>query len=255
MNLPPANAAEENKKMTQVPIIYENAAMVAVNKPAGLSVHADGKTSAETLVDWIVQKYPDSETVGEPLTLSDGSVIHRAGIVHRLDKDTSGVLLVAKNQEMFEYLKKQFQERLVEKEYRAIVHGHIAEKKGVIETPIGRDIKNFKIRAVGFRARGALREARTEYAVLGASALFSYLSVRPKTGRTHQIRVHLKSIGHPIVCDPLYAPRRACPFEMGRLALHARTITIRMPEGATLLLEAPIPDDFERAIKTLRLDI
>lgn len=232
-------------------IIYEDNNILAINKPSGLVVHSDGKTNIKTLVDWIVSRYPEMEKIGEPLTLSSGEIIHRAGIVHRLDKDTSGVLIVAKNQETFLFLKKQFQSGTIKKEYRTIVYGLVKEKNGVIETPIGRSAKDFRIRSTDARARGLKRKALTEYTVLAFSDSFSYLSVYPKTGRTHQIRVHLKSIQHPVLCDILYAPRRACPPEIGRLALHAHKIQARLPNETVLIIEAPLPDDFKNALHAL----
>ena len=234
-------------------IIYEDDAVLAVNKPPGLVVHSDGKIDEQTLVDFIVGIHPEMEKIGEPLKLSSGKTIHRGGVVHRLDKETSGVIVFAKNQETFLFLKKQFQERDVKKEYRAIVHGALKEKKGVIDAPIGRSARDFRARAVGVSARGVRRPARTEYTVRAEAPPFSYLSVFPRTGRTHQIRVHLKSIGHPVVCDRLYAPRRACPGEIGRLALHAWSIELKTPHGLFLHLEAPLPDDFEKILGALNI--
>ncbi len=234
-----------------IQIIYDDEDIIAVNKPAGLSVHPDGKTKQQTLTDWLMEKYPEIEKVGEPLKLSSGKTIHRAGIVHRLDKDTSGVMVVAKNQKTFLSLKKQFQDRDVRKEYRVIVHGVPKEKKGVIDLPIGRSAKDFRTKSTTPNVRGEMREAATEYSILSAGEDFSSLAVLPRTGRTHQIRVHLKSIGHPVVCDKLYAPKRKCPEEMGRLALHAHMLTIKSHEGVLLHFEAPLPEDFNRMIDTL----
>jgi len=227
-----------------ISIIYEDKNIIAVNKPSGLVVHATGKGETETLVDWVTLRYPEMEKVGEPLTLSSGGIIHRAGIVHRLDKDTSGILIIAKNQNTFLFLKKQFQRREVQKTYKAIVHGVIKVKRGEINFPIGRSAKRFDLRSADARAKGPKREAITEYAVLESTDSFSYLSIIPKTGRTHQIRVHLKSIGHPVLCDVLYAPKRECPKEMGRLALHAFSLKFETVQGASLRLEAPIPKNF-----------
>ena len=234
-----------------VGIIYEDNNILAVNKPSGLVVHSDGKTQGETLVNFNVQRNPHAEKIGEPLTLSSGKVIHRAGIVHRLDKETSGVIVIAKNQETFLFIKKQFQARTVKKEYHAIVYDAILKKRGMIDAPIGRSAKNFKARSTHESARGLKREAQTEYITLARSPLYSYLSVYPRTGRTHQVRVHLQSIGHPVLCDGLYASKRACPKEMGRLALHARTLTMRTLEGAILAFEAPLPEDFKNALTVL----
>ncbi len=229
--------------------IYEDKNIIAVNKPSGLTVHGTGKADEKTLTDWMIARYPEIEKVGEPLKLSSGKIIHRAGLIHRLDKDTSGVILFAKNQDTFLFFKKQFQSGEIKKEYRAIVHGYVKEKSGIIDTPIGRSAKHFNMRGTGFHAKGLKREAVTEYEALSRAELYSYMSVFPKTGRTHQIRVHFKSMGHPILCDPLYAPRRKCPKEMGRLALHAHKLQVKFSDGQSHYFEAPIPDDFKRALK------
>lgn len=240
-------------RIKDVAILYEDENIIVVNKPSGLTVHGTGKANEQTLIDWVIEKFPRIEKVGEPLKLSSGKVIHRAGLLHRLDKDTSGVILFAKNQETFLFLKKQFQSQKIKKEYRAIVYGAVKEMTGVIDTPIGRSVKHFNMRGVGLHTKGLKREAVTEYRILARTEQYSYMSVFPKTGRTHQIRVHLKSIGHPVLCDPLYARRRKCPEEMGRLALHAHKIQTKFQNNKIHYLEAPLPDDFKRALKVFNL--
>jgi len=224
-------------------IVYEDENIIAVNKPAGLTVHPDGKRAKPTLVDWISEKHPEMKSVGES---SD-----RPGIVHRLDKETSGILLLAKNQETFLFLKKQFQEQEVKKTYKAIVYGVLKEGKGIIDMPIARSAKDFRQKSAQGRMRGKARRAITEYEVLAKGSEYSFVEVYPKTGRTHQIRVHFKSIGHPIVCDSLYAPKRECPKELGRLALHAFALEFKTPQGTMLRLEAPLPDDIKQTIAVL----
>lgn len=235
----------------EIPIIYEDESILAVNKPAGLLVHSDGKSDEPTLVDWILEKYPALKTVGEPLILSDGAKILRPGIVHRLDKETSGVLVIAKTPEAFAHLKKQFQHREMEKTYRAFVHGRVKNDSGVIEKPIGKSRSDFRKWSAEYGARGELRDALTEYTVLKRGSEVTYLEARPKTGRTHQIRVHLKAVGHPVVCDILYAPKKKCILGFTRLALHAHTLTLTTLSGTRLKLEAPLPEDFLRAEKDL----
>lgn len=234
-----------------IPVIYEDENMIAVNKPAGLVVHPDGRTKEYTLSDWVVAHYPETREVGEPIKLSHGGQIPKHGIVHRLDRDTSGIMVIAKNQEAFLFLKKQFQGREVSKSYRAIVYGRVKEKNGVINKAIGKSRSDFRQWSAEKNARGVLREAVTEYEVLENSPQFSYLALYPKTGRTHQIRVHLKSIGHPVLCDKLYAEKRLCAGGMGRTALHASFISLRTPEGVMITVEAPLPEDFENALAEL----
>lgn len=227
-------------------IIYEDEDIIAVNKPAGISVHPDRYHKEDTLIQMMAGQFPEIEGVGEdPM---------RPGLVHRLDKDTSGILLVARNQKAFEYLKKQFQERLVAKEYLALVVGKIKEKRGAINLPIGRSKNDPTKRAAEGSMRGIVREARTDYEVMEYFGDdFTFIRALPKTGRTHQIRVHLKAIGHPLVCDKLYAGKRfICPFGLERHFLHASSLELLLPSGSTMRLEADIPPDLEAVLKGLR---
>lgn len=242
--------------MNKPEILYEDTDIVAINKPVGAVVHGDGKTERETLVDWFVSQYPDSKEVGEPLVSSDGTVIEKPGIVHRLDKDTSGVMLLAKTQEGFEHLKRQFKNREIEKVYHAFVYNNIKEDRLVIDEPIGRSAKHIKRQAVGKAARGTLREAVTEVTVLGRCVVgggvhSTYIEARPKTGRMHQIRVHLQSIDRPLVADPIYAANREPILGFERLALHAKAISFTTVAGEQKTVEAPLPKDFEAAVSCI----
>ena len=234
-----------------IPILYEDGDVVVVNKPSGLVVHSDGKTKEPTLADdWVLTHYPETKNVGEPF-VKDGVTIPRPGIVHRLDRATSGALVIAKNERAFEHLKRQFQEREVTKTYNAFVYGAMKEEDGVIDRPIGKSASDFRLRSAQRGARGVLREAVTEYTVLSRGADASFLEIRPKTGRTHQIRVHLKAINHPVVCDTLYAPKRPPLFGFSRLALHARSIAFKTIGGEMVTVEAPLPEDFVAARKRI----
>ena len=228
-------------------IIYEDEHILVLNKPAGLVVHADGKTKEETLCDWVLENYPEMENVGEPIDTGE-SIIKRPGIVHRLDRETSGAIVLAKDQETFYFLKEQFQNREIEKVYNAVVWGNIKQDKGVIDAPIGRSGKDFRQWSAMRGARGQLREALTEYKVLSrfeeGGEKFVFLEVRPKTGRTHQIRVHMKYLNNPLVCDSLYAESRPCVLGFNRVALHARQITLEIPDKGRKTFEAPFPEDF-----------
>lgn len=232
----------------EIPILFEDDDVLVVNKPSGLVVHPDGKTDESTLVDWLLEHYPDIAGVGEPLRLSNGGIIDRPGIVHRLDRETSGALIVAKNQSAFEYLKAQFQNREVEKTYRAFLYGVLKDEHGVIDRPIGKSAKDFRLRSAQRGARGLLREALTEYRVLKRGKEVTYVEARPKTGRTHQLRAHFKAIHHPVVCDRLYASKQKCLLGFERLALHAQAIALTAPNGSRLAVEAPLPTDFVRAL-------
>jgi 23S rRNA pseudouridine1911/1915/1917 synthase len=233
----------------KIKIVYEDENVIAVSKPAGLLVHGDGKSNEHTLSDWILENHPEMEGVGEPTPSAQD--ILRPGIVHRLDRDTSGILIIAKNQATHAFLKKQFQGREVKKVYKGIVYGNLRDDEGVIESPIGMSNKRFGLRsAIG--PKGKLREAVTEYKVLKRfGKKYTFLEIRPRTGRMHQIRVHLQSIGHPVLCDPLYAPKRECLPEIGRLALHAASLEVTLPTGTTARFEADLPEDFERVLAKL----
>ncbi len=232
-------------------VIYEDSDILAVNKPAGLLTHGDGRSEAQTLADWVIEHCLAIEGVGEPMRLADGRVLARPGVVHRLDRETSGVMLIAKTQEAFAYLKQAFQTREIEKTYNAFVHGVPRERSGTIARPIGRSRSDFRKYSAERGARGKLRDALTEYRILEAAGGFSFVEARPKTGRTHQIRVHFKATGHPLVCDRRYAPRRACALGLTRLALHARQLSLVTLSGVRLTLEAPLPEDFEQALVLL----
>lgn len=231
-----------------IQVLYEDDHILALNKPAHMLVHADGRSNEETLVDWLEQTYPTLEGVGETERLVSGEIVVRSGIVHRLDKDTSGVILIPKNQECFLHLKKQFQDRTIKKIYKAFVYDNIKEDKGVIERPIGRSPKDFRQWSAENNARGELREAKTEWEKVISTKKVAFLTIFPHTGRTHQIRVHLKYIEHPIVADPLYAPNRDKLLHFERLALHSHTITFKDCGGKEHTVEAPYPEDFVRAI-------
>lgn len=241
-------------------IIFENEEVVVLNKPAGLVVHSDGKTDEPALTDWILEKYPETKDVGEP-AFYDGKEIARPGIVHRIDRETSGVIVVAKTQESFLNLKKQFQKREVTKTYNAFLYGVPKNKSGVIDLPIGRSKSDFKQWSAQNNTRGELRDAVTDYKVLKKNDNFTYIEASPKTGRTHQIRVHFKAINHPVVCDKIYASKReltqirdsagGCGLGFKRLALHARTLSFKLQNGEIITAEAELPQDFQNALTTL----
>jgi len=230
-------------------ILYEDEYVVVIDKPVGLVVHADGRTDEPTVVDWVQETYPEMNDVGEPLVLADARVIKRPGVVHRLDRETSGILVLAKTQESFLFLKKQFKQHTILKTYNAFVYGKMKEERGLISRPIGRSANDFRRWSAQRGARGKMREAVTEFSTLEVSKEASFIEVRPKTGRTHQIRVHMKAINHPVVCDKLYAPKKDFLLGFSRLALHSRKIELMLPDGKQISVEAPFPTDFEEALE------
>lgn len=220
----------------------------------------------ETLVDFLLEKFPEIKGVGDlPAEASTkAGELYRPGIVHRLDKDTSGVMVVARNQKSFEELKELFKNRRVEKIYWAIVCGKPKEKSGIISLPIGRLMRNPLKRGVETeksRVRGA-REAVTEYKVLKSGSEYSLAELKPRTGRMHQLRVHMKALGHPVACDKLYGGKNVCcPESISRQLLHAKSLafsfpafaetTAGKPVGRKLHFEADPPEDFSNAVKIL----
>ncbi len=242
--------------MNDITILFESKDYLAINKPAGLIVHADGTHTEPTVTDWLMKHYPEMEDVGEPVTLTNGGVIKRPGIVHRLDRETSGVLLIAKNQKAHQALKEQFQERTVKKTYHTFVYGLLKDDDGSINRPIGRSKNDFRKWTAQRGVRGELRDAETWYSVISrgetSEGKFTYVEVRPQTGRTHQIRVHFKAIHYPVVCDSLYAPNHAAALGFHRLALHALSVEFRDLKGKKVKVEAPLPEDFIKAIEKLK---
>jgi 23S rRNA pseudouridine1911/1915/1917 synthase len=233
-------------------ILFENQDLLILNKPAGIMVHGDGKTEEETLVDLVLAKYPSIKGVGDPATF-DGEPIERSGVVHRLDKETSGVIIFAKHQHAFEYLKQQFKDRAVHKEYHAFVWGHFKEEKGFIDEPIGRNKNDFRKWTAGRGIRGEVREAYTNWEVVQSfvdetEEKFSFVRLFPKTGRTHQLRVHMKYLQRPIVSDHIYAESFPDVLGFERVALHAKKVSFSSLNGEPIEAEAPYPADFAAAL-------
>jgi 23S rRNA pseudouridine1911/1915/1917 synthase len=229
-------------------ILYEDVDILVIDKPAGLVVHSDGRTEEPTLSDWVLEKYPTLKDVGGMHTLDSGRYAPRAGILHRLDRETSGVIVIAKNDETFYFIQRQFLDHSIQKVYNAIVFGKLEQKEGIIDLPIGRSRSDFRKWTTGEDARGTLRPALTEYRVLKESEEFSLLELRPKTGRTHQLRVHLLALRHPIICDSRY--ESPCVLGFTRLALHASTLTLKLPSAEVRTFTAPLPPDFTTALKS-----
>ena len=229
-------------------VLFETEHELVISKPSGLLVHGDGRSKDSTLVDWLLERNPEIKEVGESWETDDGTPILRSGIVHRLDRDTSGAMVVAKTQEAFKNLKEQFQNREVEKIYNCVVYGHLKEQEGVINRPIGKSAKDFRLWSAQRGAKGTLREAITEYKVLKELPEASLLEVNLKTGRTHQIRVHMKAIHHPVVCDSLYAPKQSCILGFDRLALHARKIGFTSLSKEWVEVEAGLPKMFDALV-------
>lgn len=238
---PDANAAVIPEAMP-LSVLYDDPNVAAIDKPAGMVVHPGAGHESGTLVNAILARWPQVTLVGGE---------DRAGIVHRLDKDTSGVILIAKTEAARLNLMAQFAGRTVQKRYLALVEGTPNTTTGEIDAPIGRDPEKRKQMAVMTTNRGG-RESASRFTVLERYEEFALVEVYPKTGRTHQIRVHMAFIGHPIVGDSIYGPRRQ-KIKLGRHFLHAEALTFVPPEKeGAITLHAPLPPELARVLDRLR---
>jgi len=234
-------------------IAAENKDYIVIEKPSGLIVHPARGVHEPTLADGLVAKYPELSGVGEDEL--------RPGIVHRLDRNVSGLMVVARAQKMFDNLKNQFQKRKITKEYTALVHGIIDNEQGIINTPIGRSqTKSGKMSAHPPTPKTTEderpqyqtdREAKTEYHVIDRIKNYTLLRVIIYTGRSHQIRVHLNSIGHPVVGDTLYTNKRVKHVDLGRLFLHANKLGFDDMSGKRQEYESSLPNELNIFLKNI----
>ncbi|MDD5043666.1 MAG: RluA family pseudouridine synthase [Patescibacteria group bacterium] len=225
-----------------IPVVFADKNFIVVDKPAGLVVHPDNVHKNNTLIDEVIKKYPEVAKIG-----ADPA---RPGIVHRIDKDVSGLLIIARSEAGFESLKKQFRERTIKKEYTALVYGHPPKNEGVIDFPIARTGRGL-MAARPKNVEG--KEALTEYEIIKKFTHFSLLKIKLLTGRTHQIRVHLKAIGHPIVGDKLYKTKKlketvACR----RVFLHASLLGWRDLNNDWKEFSSPLPQELNYILKILK---
>lgn len=226
-------------------ILFEDESLVVIDKPYGVVVNNAESVKFETIQSWFTKKYSIFSTQYSV----DSEFLQKGGVVHRLDKDTSGVMVLAKTPEAYEKLKLQFLERKTVKKYIALVHGEFKENEGIINTPIERIGKKFYV------GKDLSRTAVTEWKVLAhkvSPCALSLMELTPHTGRTHQLRVHMRHLGHPIVSDPIYGDRKTwkkdlqlCP----RLFLHAKSLEIAHPvTGERMVFEAQLPEELEKMV-------
>jgi len=234
--IPPTAPSPLSPEAIPLNIIYEDDDLLVVDKPAGLTVHPAPGHPAHTLVNAILSYFPRLADISDSL---------RPGVVHRLDKDTSGVMLVAKNRVAQQNLSEQFKAHSVVKAYLVLVKGCLTPEEGIIEAPMGRDPRNRKRMAVV--AEG--REARTEYRVIKYIGNYTLLEVMPETGRTHQIRVHLAAIGYPVVGDKVYGVKSP---HLSRQFMHACHLGFKLPStGEHVEFKSELPPDLEQALKDI----
>lgn len=231
-------------KQQEIKIIFEDGDFLVIDKPAGLEVASEIKKDEPTLVDWLLEKYPDIAKVGPDPA--------RPGIVHRLDKNASGLLAVAKTEASFELLARQFKERTIKKEYMVLVHGEVTKDEGTINFPIARaNSGRFAALPLG-SSEG--RAAITEYEVAGRFKNFTLLKARIKTGRTHQVRVHFFALGYPVVGDKLYKQRKIKIKEkiiLDRLFLHASELSFLGMKGELFEFQSDLPEELRNFLSKL----
>lgn len=233
-----------NKKI-KLEIIHQDRNIIIVNKPSGMSVHPNDSEKENTLVNALVAEFPEIKSVNDG---SEGSWM-RPGIVHRLDKDTSGVMAVARNKKTFNELKKKFANREIEKNYVAVVYGHLGKKEGVVNEPIARSASFKKQKIARGKMKGTARPAVTEYKLLKRYGDFDLVEVFPKSGRMHQIRVHLAFLGNPIVGDDKYTRKDLVkPAGITRQLLHAQKLKFELG-GKKYNFKAEAPKDFADFLK------
>jgi 23S rRNA pseudouridine1911/1915/1917 synthase len=236
VSIPPTTPSQILPEALPLDIVYEDEDLMVVDKPAGITAHPSPGHPSHTLLNAILAHFPD---------LPEGSERLRPGIVHRLDKDTSGLMLVAKKRQSLAHLSDQFKSRSVTKVYLVLVNGRLSPEKGTILAPIGRDTRHRQRMAVATRGR----EARTDYRVVKYLGNYSLLEVMPETGRTHQIRVHFSAIGYPVVGDATYGVRSA---KLARQFVHAHRLGFKLPEsGKQVEFTSPLPPDLEQALEDM----
>jgi len=241
VQIPAAQPGRLQPEAIPLDIVYENADLIVVNKPAGMVVHPAAGHDRGTLVQAALAHAPEMEGIGGEA---------RPGVVHRLDKDTSGLILLAKNDRAQRWLQEQFSSRKVGKIYLALVDGKPPTPTGRIEAPIGRDASQRRQMAIVAPHKG--RQAVSEYRTLETFPAHTLLELHPITGRTHQIRLHLDFIGCPVAGDTLYG-RRKSSLPIQRHFLHAARLTIRLPgEDQASTFDAPLPPELERILEELR---
>jgi 23S rRNA pseudouridine1911/1915/1917 synthase len=242
VNVPKPEQLEVKAQAIKLDILFEDEDIIVVNKPQGMVVHPAAGNYEGTLVNALLHHCKD---------LSGINGVLRPGIVHRIDKDTSGILVAAKNDFAHRRLARQLKEHTVKRIYYALVHGVVQEPAGIIEAPIGRDPKDRKRMAVIYTGK----EAITKYWVIETFRNYSFLKLQLKTGRTHQIRVHMSYLGHPVVGDPKYGPTKS-HFNLEGQALHAATLGFNHPRsGEYMEFNAPLPDTIQLILHKLRKEL
>ncbi len=222
-----------------IPVIYEDSNILVINKPSGIVVHPFDFSEEDTVLDWLTRHHPDIFKIENYFTLQDGRTINLGGIVHKLDRDTSGVLVIAKTKHAYDTLRKAFTDHTIRKVYLALIEGTIEADALRINAPLGRNKKDYKQVAFPKNPRGELRDAVTDLTVILRGNGITLVKLEPITGRTHQLRAHMTHISHPIVGDKAYGST----IDAARIILHAQMLTCNI-NNQELTFEAPAPQEF-----------
>lgn len=242
INIPEVKALEVEKENIPLDIVYEDSELIVVNKPQGMVVHPAPGNYGGTLVNALMYHCGNS--------LSGINGVARPGILHRIDKDTSGLLLVAKNDAAHLFLAEQIKEHSLSRKYEALVFGNLREDFGTVDKPVGRNPKDRKKMCI---VKSGGKNAVTHYRVIERFGSYTYISCKLETGRTHQIRVHMQSLGHPVACDPVYGVKKEKLVNNGGQLLHAKTLGFIHPVTKKYMeFSAPLPDYFENILGKLR---
>lgn len=231
--------SKEDVKLTtpKLEILEKGEGYLVIEKPSGILAHPANNQKGGTVLDWLLEYDPTVAEIGDPL---------RPGIVHRLDRDTSGVMILATSPAMYDHLKQQFHDRQISKTYTALVHNQLPHLEGEINKPIGRSEKGIRMAARVKKIDEKDREAITKYKVLKTFQKYSLVETKPQTGRTHQIRVHLMSLGNPVVGDQLYKVHgQKKVIDLGRLFLHAGQIKFADLSGKEIIATSPLPQKLQ----------
>ncbi len=261
--IPPEKIDLSPDKSIKLDIVYEDENYLVINKPAGLVVHPSESVKSHTLINALLSHYPPIKNVGDKKSICNFQFSicnYRPGIVHRLDRDVSGLMIIAKTQAAFDDLKHQFQNHKIKKEYTALVYGNVAREEGEIRVPIGRSKSGSKMSARTQPKKGD-RTAITRYKVIRRFDNYTLLKIQTLTGRTHQIRVHLSWLGHPIVGDPLYKTKKQKSIktikqeskaEIARVFLYADYLEFHDIKNQTKTFKLDLPGELKNILKNLK---
>ncbi|MBT4722145.1 RluA family pseudouridine synthase [Candidatus Falkowbacteria bacterium] len=248
------NLFAKKEKMPEIKVIEKNDDYLIIEKPTGLLVHPTLKNEPNTLIDLLIKKFPELKKIGDSVALEKNDQIFRPSIVHRLDKDVSGLMIVPRNQDAFDYFKSQFKLRKIYKGYVTLVHGALEKNDDIIDFEISRGVNSGRM-AAHPEGSGKGKPSATQFKVLKKFLKFTLVEARPLTGRTNQIRVHFFAYGHPIVGDVLYQSKikgQKSKIKLNRIFLHAQKLSFTDNNGEEKSFESPLPEKLETILSNLK---